>query len=161
MKIDWIDDGVLAASSIPIGVKDLQFLKEQGIAAIVTLTEHPLTSQKEITLDVLKQLGFDTFHVPIDDQFPPTKVQVTDVLNFIRARQSESKPVLVHCAAGVGRTGTMLHAYFLAKGLGLGEAKVAVKSKRLASQWLMLTDRQKSFVEYLAAVYENPDEEDF
>ena len=84
MKIDWIEDGVLAASSIPIGVKDLQLLKEQGIAAIVTLTEHPLTSQKEITQDVLKQLDIDTFHVPIDDHFPPTKVQVTDVLNFIQ-----------------------------------------------------------------------------
>jgi atypical dual specificity phosphatase len=161
MKIDWIEDGVLAASSIPIGVKDLQFLNEQGIAAIVTLTEHPLTGQKEITLDVLKQLGIDTFHVPIDDQFPPTKVQVTNVLNFIRARQAESKPVLIHCAAGVGRTGTLLHAYFLAKGLGLDEAKLAVKSKRLASQWLMLTDRQKTFLGYLAAVYEDPDNEEF
>ena len=161
MKIDWIEDGVLAASGIPIGVKDLQFLKEQGIAAIVTLTEHPLTSQKEITQDVLKQLDIDTFHVPIDDQFPPNKIQVTDVLNFIRARQAESRPVLIHCAAGVGRTGTLLHAYFLAKGLGLDEAKLAVKSKRLASQWLMLTDRQKSFVEYLAGVYEDPDNEEF
>jgi atypical dual specificity phosphatase len=161
MKIDWIEDGVLAASGIPIGVKDLQFLREQGIAAIVTLTKHPLTSQKEITQEVLKQLGIDTFHVPIDDQFPPTKAQVTDVLNFIQARQAESKPVLIHCAAGVGRTGTMLHAYFLAKGLGLDEAKVQVKSKRLASQWLMLTDRQKSFVEYLAAVYEEADYEEF
>src|SRR5258706_5584871 len=127
MKIDWIEDRVLAASGIPIGVKDLQFLKEQGIAAIVTLTEHPLTSQEEITLDVLKQLDIDTFHAPIDDQFPPTKVQVTDVLNFIRTQQAESKPVLIHCAAGVGRTGTLLHAYFLAKGLGLDEAKLAVK----------------------------------
>jgi atypical dual specificity phosphatase len=161
MKFDWIEDGVLAASGIPLGLKDVQFLKEQGIAAIVTLTEHPLTSQKEITAEALNQLGMDTFHVPVDDQFPPTKVQVTDVLNFIRARQAENKPVLVHCAAGVGRTGTMLHAYFLAKGLGLNEAKLVVKSRRMASQWLMLTDRQKSFLEYLDVVYNDPDFEEF
>ena len=161
MEIDWIEDRVLAASGVPIGLKDIESLKANGIAAIVTLTEHPLTSQKEITTEALKQLDIDTFHVPVDDQFPPTKVQVTDVVNFIQARQVESKPVLIHCAAGVGRTVTMLHAYFLAKGLDLDEAKLAVKSKRAASQWLMLTDRQKSFLEYLAAVYEDPDYEEF
>lgn len=161
MKIDWIEDGVLAASGIPIGLADLQFLKANGIAAIVTLTEHPLMSQKEITLEALKELDIDTFHVPVDDQFPPTRVQIRDVLNFIRARQAEAKPVLVHCAAGVGRTGTMLHAYFLAKGLGLEDAKLAVKSKRAASQWLMLSDRQRVFLELLAAVYADPNNEAF
>ncbi len=161
MKIDWIEDGVLAASGIPIGLKDLQFLKERGIAAIITLTEHPLTSQKEITSDLLKEMDIAAFHVPVDDQFPPSRVQIRDVVNFIQARKAEGKPVLIHCAAGVGRTGTMLHAYFLAKGLGLEEAKVAVRSRRSVSQWLMLSDRQRVFLELLAAVYANPKNEAF
>jgi hypothetical protein len=46
---------MIAAGGIPLGIKDVQSLAESGIGAIVTLTEQPLTIQKEITPKVLYQ----------------------------------------------------------------------------------------------------------
>ena len=71
MNINWIEDGKIAAGGIPIDLDDAQSLKEQGIQAIVTLTERPLTTQKELPAHVLIELGIEALHVPVDDQFPP------------------------------------------------------------------------------------------
>lgn len=153
MKLDWIEDNVLAASGIPLGLKDLRELHQAGIRAILTLTERPLTLQKEITPEALAVLDLHCFHLPVDDQFPPSPEQVKQAVAFIDRMRAEGKPALVHCAAGIGRTGTMLHAYFLAKGLGLEAAKERVKSRKPTSQWTMLSAVQQRFLEQFATDY--------
>ena len=65
---------------------------------------------------------------------------------FINQMKAEGKPVLLHCHAGVGRTGTMLHAYYLAEGLSLEDAKAKVRAVKPTSQYLMLTEAQKAFL---------------
>ena len=83
MKINWVEPGVLAASGIPLGVKDLQSLREQGIRAIVTLTEHPLTVQDEITPQVLVEMGLKSLHAPVVDQYPPDEAIVQETAQFV------------------------------------------------------------------------------
>ena len=150
MKINWIESGVLAASGIPLGIKDLQSLYEQGVRAIVTLTEHPLTVQKEITPQILTEIGLTCLHAPIIDQHPPDVATVQEILQFINHMKVQGQPVLFHCHAGIGRTGTMLHAYYLAEGLSLEESKAKVKARKLTSQFNMLSDTQKRFLEDIA-----------
>jgi protein-tyrosine phosphatase/predicted thioesterase len=149
MKIDWIEAGVLAASSIPVGVKDIEALHEQGIRAIVTLTEHPLTVQNEVNAVLFERLQITYLHVPVVDYHPPEDQQVWQVKNFIEQMQAQGQPVFIHCHAGVGRTGTMLHAYYLAKGLSLEDAKEKVRAGRRASAFLMLSDTQQAFLHNL------------
>lgn len=156
MKINWVEPGVLAASGIPLGVKDLQSLREQGIRAIVTLTEHPLTAQEEITPQVLDKMGLICLHAPVVDQYPPDEATVWKAAQFVDRMKAQNKPVLFHCHAGIGRTGTILHAYYLAEGLSLDEAKVKVKAAKPASQFFMLSDDQRKFLEDFAAGMAKP-----
>jgi atypical dual specificity phosphatase len=147
MKINWVEEGKIAAGGIPLGLSDLESLQSQGIEAIVTLTEHPLTTLKEITPVVLNRLGFTALHVSVVDQQPPSTSNVETVVKFLDEMESKRKAVYVHCHAGVGRTGTMLHAFYLAKGFTLEKAQAIVRKGRPASQWLMLSASQRAFLE--------------
>lgn len=151
MKISWIEPDFLAASGIPLDKKDLVSLKNQGICAIITLTEYPLTKQKEITNKLFDELDITPYHIPIVDHQPPKSVDVVDELkSIIDGMRMQSKPVLVHGHAGIGRTGTMLHAYYLASELSLDEAKQKIKLVRPMSQFFMLSNDQQKFLEQFA-----------
>jgi len=150
VKIEWIEKNIIAASGIPIGEKDLRSLFEQGIRAIISLTEHPLTIQTEIGSDVFADIGLTYLHTPILDQHPPKSETIWKTIQFIDQMKEQHRPTLIHCHAGVGRTGTVIHAYYLAEGLSLEEAKAKVKKLRPSSQFLMLSDKQKAFLESFA-----------
>ncbi len=150
MKVNWIEPGVMAASGIPLGRKDLQSLVEQGIRAIVTLTERPLTVQGAITPPLLAEMGLTCLHAPIVDQYPPDIATMRKTVQFVKRMKAQGQPVLLHCHAGIGRTGTMLHVYYLAEGLSLEEAKAKVKAGKFTSHLIMLSEAQKAFLEDLA-----------
>ena len=153
MDIRWVAPPTLAAGSIPITVKDLRKLKAQNIQVIVTLTEHPLTAQTGITAAILEELGFICYHAPIIDYQPPEKSLALKTARFISDMQAEGKPVYLHCYAGEGRTGTMLHVLYLTAGLTLDEAKARVRDGKPSSDFSLLSDTQQAFLESLAAEF--------
>jgi atypical dual specificity phosphatase len=151
MNITWIEPNSLAASPLPYSADDARSLYVQGIRAILTLTERPLTVQKGITDELLNELMVTPFHIPIDDYQAPSLKQVIKALRFIDAMQAQSKPVLVHCLAGQGRTGTILHAYYLNKGLSLMDAQKQVAEKRPICVFKDLSYEQQVFLHEYAA----------
>lgn len=151
MKISWIEPNLLAASAIPIDAKDLQSLHDQGLRAIISLTEQPLTIFKSISMELLKKIDIIYLHVPVPDQHPPTMEQAHAIVQFIEAMRTQQRPVLVHCHAGIGRTGTILHLYYIAQSLSFDQANDMVKRRRPYSA--MLSSRQQAFlVEYERAM---------
>jgi len=102
---------------------ELHRLKEKGLTALVSLTEWP-----PATVD-----GLETLHVPIPDMSSPTLDQLVELVSFMRRVVTEGGTVVAHCAAGLGRTGTLLAAYLVGDGLSAGEAIRKVRLLRPGS----------------------------
>lgn len=102
----------------------LPLLAEAGIGAVVSLLNIPSDER------VYQRAGFAYHLLPIPDGAAPSVDQFLDFLNFMREQRAANRVVAVHCAAGLGRTGTMLAAYLIAKGTPVDEAVAQIRKAR-------------------------------
>jgi atypical dual specificity phosphatase len=123
----WIDRPLLAAAARPHGVEELRWLREQGLEVLVSLTEDPLRR------DWVEDAGLLAVHVPVPDFEAPTGEQFEQIVSNIRAANERRLGVTVHCAAGRGRTGTALAAWFVAGGMTADDAIRLVRTIRPGS----------------------------
>lgn len=105
----------------------LSALDEAGIKSILSLTEEPLD------LPLLREFGFAYMHLPVEDFTAPTQQQVESAVKFIDAGLGRDEGVLVHCRAGIGRTGTILACYLVSRGLEPAAAIATVRRSRPGS----------------------------
>ncbi|TPQ15846.1 hypothetical protein FGD71_045070 [Streptomyces sporangiiformans] len=127
-------------------------LAARGVHTVVDLRAEKLSAK---ALAGPEEAGMKAVHMPIRDGQTPTTQQVD---RFVKAVESSSGPVFVHCGAGVGRTGAMAAAY----AVRIGEAtstqaalrNLAVGPPSIEQVWYALSTNRDDETEQPPAVVE-------
>ncbi len=135
-KVTWFTDR-LAVGCAPMSYEDLDYIREQGISAIVNLCGEYCDLHR-----IERDSGFEVCYLPVPDDGAPKVEELDRALHWLDEAMILGKKVLIHCRFGIGRTTTFLTAYFLRRGF---DPKTAEKTVRRLyacptsfSQWRLL-----------------------
>jgi atypical dual specificity phosphatase len=143
----WIEKPLLAALARPSEPEDYAWLREQGVELLLCLTE------ERPRRDWVEEANLLVFHEPVEDMEAPTQEQLERCVSAILRANERNMGVAVHCEAGMGRTGTVLAAYFVARGMSAAEAIARVRRMRPGS---IETDEQVEAIERFARQRRRP-----
>ena len=126
-NFSWVIKDQLAGSGLPLTFKQFQWIRNKGIETIITLREIPLPAKwfdnsqianekKDRADNKSSQIGkMNYLHLYVEDYKVPPIQKIDSTVKFIENEIKLNRSVMVHCAAGKGRTGTILAAYLLKK----------------------------------------------
>lgn len=108
----WVVPFQVALSSAPASEKEIERLASVGIRHIISLD-----AQRSPEKIWLHHNSIKHTLVPVEDFHPPTIEQVDCIMDLLG--EPSNLPALIHCAAGLGRTGTIAACYIAAFGFQL------------------------------------------
>jgi atypical dual specificity phosphatase len=116
---------------------DLGALRDLGIRMLVTLEEEPFPP------DRLRAYGVGATHLPIPDMRAPMIDEARQVVAATEARIARGEATIYHCKGGLGRTGTMLAAHLIHRGM---DALHAIEEIRAVHPMYIQSAEQEEFL---------------
>ncbi len=120
----WVTEQ-LATGPAPMSYDHLDALKAEGVDAIMNLCAEYCDLH-----DIESSRGFEVHYLPIEDEETPQLQALESALAWLDEAIYLGKKVYVHCRHGIGRTGTIISAYLLRRGLGSKLVKQKIKKLR-------------------------------
>ncbi len=149
MRRWWIDEPIFLGSSNPTD-RELDDLYREGFRTIISLlNEDEQTPYYDIT--AIEAKGFKRYSIPIQDFTAPALADFKRFLDIVGDSLRKGK-VLVHCQAGIGRTGTMGAAYWINKGLSANEAIKKIRNSMPVA--VEIPEQEESLFELEAMIVE-------
>jgi len=144
-NFSWLMEEKLAGSGMPTSFDEFNWILQQGIKSVVTMTENALP---EKWVNEIKYL-----HVPTPDLTAPDMEKINLAVDFIHENIKNHQAVMVHCAAGMGRAGTILASYLVK--YQKYSAKDAIKKIRTERPGSIQSETQELAITFYQKYLEN------
>lgn len=140
----WLLPGQLAGTPWPGLIRetedDLDALRHVGVTRLVSLTEQGFPAA------LAARFGIRCASLPIADMQAPSLARAAALCNDIDHWLRAGEVVALHCKAGLGRTGTLLAAYWLWQGHGQRSALESIDRIRRLDAAMIQAPSQTAFL---------------
>jgi atypical dual specificity phosphatase len=144
----WLFPGELAGTPWPGIVSDvahdLRALQNVGVTRLVNLTHEAFDAA------LAASHGIQVAQWPIADGHAPSATQAALLCTQLEQWIGAGEVIALHCRAGLGRTGTLLAAFWLWRGNGSRSAVESVEVVRRLNQNMIQTTAQVEFLHTFA-----------
>jgi atypical dual specificity phosphatase len=121
---DIIDEQMLLGGALMFD--DLERLRQLGVGAVVNLC-----AERQDNPSRLRRVEMDYLWLPVADTKAPTVDQILQGLAWVEQRVQTGRKVYIHCAAGMGRSVTLLACWYLYAGsMNVSQVLAFVKKRR-------------------------------